>query len=190
MQRAGAPSHAAGGARRCEFVQWPSRIVDRYGFARGNVQSGREYGGIYSTHMRTEGQGVFESVAEAIEIGRRAGVPVDIIHLKLADTRLWGQMPELIATIQRPGERAASGSERVPLSRGPEQSRRASFRRGRMKAGPRRCSSDSKIRRCGPASSTRSAWHPRHRTGTTITRRPALGGNAAGLAFKSRLQEV
>ena len=31
-----------------------------------------QYGGIYSTHMRTEGKGVFESVAEAIEIGRRA----------------------------------------------------------------------------------------------------------------------
>ena len=58
------------------------------------------YGGIYSTHMRTEGQGVFESVAEAIEIGRKAGVPVDIIHLKLADHKLWGQMPELIRTIQ------------------------------------------------------------------------------------------
>lgn len=60
-----------------------------------------EFGGIYSTHMRTEGQGVFESVAEAIEIGKRAGVPVDIIHLKLADRKLWGQMPELIASIQR-----------------------------------------------------------------------------------------
>ena len=59
------------------------------------------YGGIYSTHMRTEGQGVFESVAEAIEIGRRAGVPVDIIHLKLADHKLWGQMPELISTIKQ-----------------------------------------------------------------------------------------
>jgi N-acyl-D-aspartate/D-glutamate deacylase len=58
-----------------------------------------EYGGIYSTHMRTEGQGVFESVAEAIEIGRRAKVPVDIIHLKLADHKLWGQMPELVKTI-------------------------------------------------------------------------------------------
>jgi N-acyl-D-amino-acid deacylase len=59
------------------------------------------YGGIYSTHMRTEGQGVFESVAEAIEIGRRAGVPVDIIHLKLADRKLWGQMPELVSTIRQ-----------------------------------------------------------------------------------------
>jgi N-acyl-D-aspartate/D-glutamate deacylase len=57
------------------------------------------YGGIYSTHMRTEGQGVFESVAEAIEIGRRAHLPVDIIHLKIAEHKMWGQMPELIASI-------------------------------------------------------------------------------------------
>ena len=57
------------------------------------------YGGIYSTHMRTEGFGVFESVAEALDIGRRAGVPVDIIHLKLAEKQLWGKMPELIGLI-------------------------------------------------------------------------------------------
>ena len=57
------------------------------------------YGGVYSTHMRTEGQGVFEAVAEAIEIGRRAKVPVDIIHLKIAEHKLWGQMPELVASI-------------------------------------------------------------------------------------------
>lgn len=59
------------------------------------------YGGSYSTHMRTEGRGVFESVAEAIEIGRRAHVPVDIIHLKIAEHTMWGQMPELVATIAR-----------------------------------------------------------------------------------------
>src|SRR5207302_11032049 len=39
------------------------------------------YGASYSTHMRTEGRGGFESVAEALEMGRRAHVPVDIIHL-------------------------------------------------------------------------------------------------------------
>ena len=57
------------------------------------------YGGIFSIHMRTEGEGVFEAVAEAIEIGRRAKVPVDIIHLKIAEHKLWGQMPELVASI-------------------------------------------------------------------------------------------
>ncbi len=57
------------------------------------------FGGSYSTHMRTEGRGVFESVAEAIDIGRRASVPVDIIHLKIAEHAMWGQMPELVASI-------------------------------------------------------------------------------------------
>lgn len=58
-----------------------------------------EYGGIYSTHMRTEGFGVFEAAAEALEIGRKAGVPVDIIHLKIAEHKLWGKMPELVGLI-------------------------------------------------------------------------------------------
>jgi N-acyl-D-amino-acid deacylase len=57
------------------------------------------FGGSYSTHLRTEGLGVFEAVAEAIEIGRSANVPVDIIHLKIAEHSMWGQMPKLIALI-------------------------------------------------------------------------------------------
>jgi N-acyl-D-amino-acid deacylase len=58
-------------------------------------------GGLYSTHMRTEGTGVFQSVAEAIEIGRRAKLPVDIIHVKIADHKLWGRMPELLAQLEK-----------------------------------------------------------------------------------------
>ena len=58
-----------------------------------------QHGGIYSTHMRTEGTGVFKSVEEAIEIGRRGRLPVDIIHLKIAERTMWGQMPELVALI-------------------------------------------------------------------------------------------
>jgi N-acyl-D-aspartate/D-glutamate deacylase len=57
------------------------------------------YGGIYSTHNRHEGLGVFDAVAEAIEIGRRAGVPVDVIHLKISEHSLWGKMPKLIDLI-------------------------------------------------------------------------------------------
>jgi N-acyl-D-aspartate/D-glutamate deacylase len=59
-----------------------------------------EYGGIYSTHMRTEGKGVFEAVAEAMDISKRAKVPLDIIHIKIAEHTMWGQMPELIASLQ------------------------------------------------------------------------------------------
>lgn len=61
----------------------------------------RHYGGIYSTHIRDEGQGVFRSITEAIEIARGARIPVDIIHLKIADQKLWGQMKEVIAMIDR-----------------------------------------------------------------------------------------
>jgi len=59
-----------------------------------------EYGGIYSTHTRGEGTEVFESISEAIDVGRRAGILVDLLHLKIAHQKLWGQMPELIGVIQ------------------------------------------------------------------------------------------
>ncbi len=58
------------------------------------------FGGIYSTHIRNEGDGVFDSISEAIEIGRRARIPVDVIHLKIADHKLWGRMPEVIARLR------------------------------------------------------------------------------------------
>lgn len=58
-----------------------------------------QHGGRYSTHMRTEGTGVFKSVEEAVEIGRRGHLPVDIIHLKIAERTMWGQMPDLVALI-------------------------------------------------------------------------------------------
>ena len=56
-------------------------------------------GGIYSTHMRHEGLDVWAAVDEALAIGRRAKLPVDIIHLKISEHTLWGQMPKLVAKI-------------------------------------------------------------------------------------------
>lgn len=44
----------------------------------------KKSGGLYATHMRTEaGEGIIDALKEAIEIGRRADVPVQISHLKL-----------------------------------------------------------------------------------------------------------
>ncbi|MFQ5929508.1 MAG: amidohydrolase family protein, partial [Acidobacteriota bacterium] len=60
----------------------------------------RPYGGIYFTHIRSEGEGIHEAVREAIEIGEKAQVPVDIIHLKIADRRLWGKMKEVCDLIE------------------------------------------------------------------------------------------
>ena len=58
------------------------------------------YGGIYSTHIRDEGEGVFDAVKEAIAVGREASIPVDIIHLKIAHKDLWGRMEEVVALIE------------------------------------------------------------------------------------------
>lgn len=76
-------------------------------------------GGIYSSHIRNEGAGVFEAVREAIEIGERAGVPVDIIHLKIADQRYWGRMAEIIALIDAARARGVNVQAHVyPYTRG------------------------------------------------------------------------
>jgi N-acyl-D-amino-acid deacylase len=79
----------------------------------------REHGGIYSTHMRDEGLGVFDSVKEAIQIGERAGLPVDIIHLKIADEKYWGRMKEIVALIQDARRRGVNVQANVyPYTRG------------------------------------------------------------------------
>ena len=54
------------------------------------------YGGIYATHVRDEGAGVLEGIGEAIEIGERAGIPVEIYHLKVAHKKYWNKtMPKI-----------------------------------------------------------------------------------------------
>jgi N-acyl-D-aspartate/D-glutamate deacylase len=57
------------------------------------------FGGIFVVHMRNEGSEVFAAVREAIEIGRRAGVAVEILHIKIAEQRLWGRMHEIVRLI-------------------------------------------------------------------------------------------
>ena len=57
------------------------------------------YGGVYITHLRSEGNHLLEAVDEAIAIGKRGGVPVEIYHLKAAGTRNWPKMTAVIAKI-------------------------------------------------------------------------------------------
>ena len=79
----------------------------------------KEHGGIYSSHIRNEGTGVFEAVDEAIAIGETAEVPVDIIHLKIADQALWGRMNEVVARIDAARDRGVNVQANVyPYTRG------------------------------------------------------------------------
>ncbi len=48
-----------------------------------------DYGGVYYTHMRDESDGLLDSIAETIALGRRAGVPVHISHLKAVGENNW-----------------------------------------------------------------------------------------------------
>jgi len=50
-----------------------------------------KHGGIYATHTRSGG-GVIAGLSEAIEIGERAGVPVEFVHLNNVDRKMWGKV--------------------------------------------------------------------------------------------------
>jgi N-acyl-D-aspartate/D-glutamate deacylase len=79
----------------------------------------RKYGGIYSSHIRNEGTSVLEAVTEAISIGERAGVSVDIIHVKIADQKFWGRMKEIVALIDGARKRGVNVQTNIyPYTRG------------------------------------------------------------------------
>lgn len=64
-----------------------------------------EFGGIYATHIRDEADNLPESIAEAIEIGERAGVAVQIAHHKAVGKRNWGRVRESIKLIEEARDR-------------------------------------------------------------------------------------
>jgi N-acyl-D-amino-acid deacylase len=57
-------------------------------------------GGLYATHMRSEGASEMPAIAEAIRIGRDAHLPVEIFHLKVSGKPRWGNMKTVVAAIQ------------------------------------------------------------------------------------------
>ena len=58
-----------------------------------------KYGGVYATHMRSEGDAIMASIDETLRIGKEAHVPVEIWHLKVAGKANWHRMPEVVAKI-------------------------------------------------------------------------------------------
>lgn len=58
-----------------------------------------EYGGMYITHMRSEGNGIFGAVDETIRIAREAGLPAEIYHLKMAGSENWNKLDSVLAMI-------------------------------------------------------------------------------------------
>jgi N-acyl-D-aspartate/D-glutamate deacylase len=60
-----------------------------------------KYGGIYATHMRSEGDGEMAALEEVARIAREAHTGVEIFHLKAAGKPNWGKMPQVVALIDK-----------------------------------------------------------------------------------------
>ena len=78
-----------------------------------------KYGGLFSTHNRNEGTGVFDAIREAIAVGERVKIPVDIIHVKIADQQYWGRMKEVAGLIDAARARGVNVQTNIyPYTRG------------------------------------------------------------------------
>jgi len=69
------------------------------------------YGGVYITHLRSEADQFLEGLAEALAIGRRANLPVEVYHLKAAGRANWGKMDaamEMINAARAAGQDVAA----------------------------------------------------------------------------------
>jgi len=60
-----------------------------------------KYHGLYATHLRNEGSRIDGALSEAFRIGREAGLPVEVWHLKLAGRANWGRMGQILARFER-----------------------------------------------------------------------------------------
>ena len=58
-----------------------------------------EFGGVYTSHMREEGRGLVDAMRETIDIGRKAGLPVQISHHKVVCRDIWGASETTLALV-------------------------------------------------------------------------------------------
>jgi dihydroorotase/N-acyl-D-amino-acid deacylase len=64
------------------------------------AQTASQYGGIYATHMRSEGNAEMAALKETFRIAADAHIPIEIFHLKASGKANWGQAPKVIAAIE------------------------------------------------------------------------------------------
>ncbi len=58
-----------------------------------------KYGGLYIVHLRSEGDGFLESIAQTAQLSRDANCPVEIYHFKASGERNWAKIPQAIAAV-------------------------------------------------------------------------------------------
>jgi N-acyl-D-amino-acid deacylase len=65
------------------------------------AQESARCGGIYTAHMRSEGDRIESALQETIEIAKASGAPAEIYHLKISGKDNWGKIDQVIATIEQ-----------------------------------------------------------------------------------------
>jgi N-acyl-D-amino-acid deacylase len=59
------------------------------------------HGGVYTSHMRNEGIHEIEAITETVNVGKEAGMPVEISHLKIDRRSVWGASAKSLALIEK-----------------------------------------------------------------------------------------
>ncbi len=82
-------------------LQYPPAPYASTGELIALAEVASRHGGIYATHMRSEGDAEDAALDEAFRIGREAHIPVEIFHLKVSGKDNWGRMPQVIERIEK-----------------------------------------------------------------------------------------
>ena len=76
------------------------------------------FGGIYTTHMRSETEAIRDAMAEAFTVGKANGVPVIVSHLKCAGVANWGRSEEVLGALEHARTEQAVGCDCYPYAAG------------------------------------------------------------------------
>ncbi len=82
------------------LIYAPSYFADTVEIA-ALAQATRKANGLYASHIRGEGDTLLDAIQEAIQIGREAGVGVQVSHLKASAPRNWGKVRQAIELIEQ-----------------------------------------------------------------------------------------
>ena len=80
------------------------------------AKTAAERGGMYSTHMRSESDGILEAIDEVLELVEKTGIRAEISHLKTSGRQNWGKIDQVLEKIQRAVDSGRLlGSDRYPF---------------------------------------------------------------------------
>jgi N-acyl-D-amino-acid deacylase len=115
-------------------------IPDRYSGTEEIIALAKivaEFGGIYSSHMRSEEENLLDAVRETIRIGEESGARANISHFKATGKPNWGSLEKAVGLVGEARERGVEITADMYPDRFPSSSRPGSVRRAREGGFPR-----------------------------------------------------